>query len=148
MKYFVLIMGVAIGIFGFQGANKNSSHDSKLPNRASAVDSDWMHDLQSALAHAKQSNKPVLIDFNASWCPPCKMMDRQTFPNPAVVAEFENWMTVKVDVDQNRAVAQDFRTRSMPTLVLLNADGKEIARTEGYLGPSELVAFAARARGS
>lgn len=146
MKYFVLmIAALAIGILGFKRASMNSGDGTS--KRTSAVTTNWMHDLPSGLAQAKQLNKPVFIDFHASWCPPCKMMDRQTFPNLMVVSELENWVPVKVDVNRNRAMAKKFAVRSMPTLVLLNADGQEIGRKEGFLGPSDLLAFVTTARG-
>lgn len=147
MKYFViLIAALGICILGFQRAGMNSG-DGDTSKRTRAVTTNWMHDLPSALAQAKQLNKPVLIDFHATWCPPCKMMDRQTFPNSMVVSELENWVPVKVDVDRNRAMAEKFAVRSMPTLVLLNAEGHEIGRKEGFLGPSNLLNFVTTARG-
>lgn len=70
----------------------------------------------------------TLIDFWATWCPPCKMM------NP-VVEELEKEMAgkvtfVKYDVDQNSEIAQKYGIMSIPTYVI-EKDGKEVVRASG-----------------
>ena len=72
-----------------------------------------------------KSEKPVLIDFWATWCGPCM---RQ---GPIVEALAE------VDVDQNMALAQQFRVVSIPTLILFK-DGAEVKRFVGLTSKEEL----------
>jgi thioredoxin 1 len=71
---------------------------------------------------------PVLIDFWASWCAPCKLMT----PVLNDIAESEdNDITVgKVNVDQQRILAKKFRIRTIPTLILFK-EGKEMTRIAG-----------------
>ena len=74
-----------------------------------------------------KSEKPVLIDFWATWCGPCM---RQ---GPVV----EELAVGKVDVDQNMALAQQFRVVSIPTLILFK-DGAEVKRFVGLTSKEEL----------
>ena len=72
-----------------------------------------------------KSEKPVLIDFWATWCGPCMRQG----PVVEELAE-EGYAVGKVDVDQNMALAQQFRVVSIPTLILFK-DGAEVKRFVG-----------------
>jgi thioredoxin 1 len=75
-----------------------------------------------------QSEKPVLVDFWAEWCPPCRMIAPIV---EAVAVEFQESATVvKVNVDDNPASAGAYGIRSIPTLILFR-DGKEVERIVG-----------------
>ena len=114
-----------------------------LPINASA-DGDVFADLtlEAALAKAGETDKMVVIDFFADWCGPCKMMDKETWPEESVVAWVEkNAILIKVDVDKEEAVAKEFNVTAMPTVVFLKADKSEISRFVGGYQASEFVSF-------
>lgn len=79
-----------------------------------------------------KSEKPILIDFWATWCGPCMRQG----PIVEALAE-EGYAVGKVDVDQNMALAQQFRVVSIPTLILFK-DGAEVKRFVGLTSKEEL----------
>ncbi|MCH5183427.1 MAG: thioredoxin [Oscillospiraceae bacterium] len=86
-------------------------------------------------AEALRSDKPVLIDFWASWCGPCKMLA----PIISEIAdEHPEWKVCKVNVDEEGALAVQYGIASIPT-VLLVKNGEVIAKSVGYAPKEELL---------
>ena len=79
-----------------------------------------------------KSEKPILIDFWATWCGPCMRQG----PVVEELAE-EGYAVGKVDVDQNMALAQQFRVVSIPTLILFK-NGAEVQRFVGLTSKEDL----------
>jgi thiol:disulfide interchange protein len=96
---------------------------------------------EEAEAEARASGRLLLVDVTASWCPPCQMMERETWPDERVAEWVErNAVAVQVDVDRRGDLAQQFGVRGVPTLVV-RRDGTELGRTSGGLGPDELLGW-------
>jgi len=87
-----------------------------------------------------KSELPVIVDFWAAWCGPCKMM-APVFT--ATAAEFVTQVLfAKVDTEAEPSLAQQFGIRSIPTLVLFRG-GREIKRVSGAMNGSQLRAWLA-----
>ena len=87
-----------------------------------------------------QSDRPVLVDFWASWCAPCRMVAPTV---DALAREQSNLKVVKVDVDQNPGLASRYRAMSIPTMIVIKG-GQEMDRWVGALPDQAIRSRVAR----
>lgn len=77
------------------------------------------------------------IKFHATWCQPCKMLSR-------IVEDAGDKITMpieNVDIDQNTEMAVKYAIRGVPTIVVVDDDGKEVRRKSGMMKENELIDF-------
>ena len=84
-----------------------------------------------------KSNIPVLVDFYADWCGPCKMLSPTV---DEVAAENDDIKVVKVNVDESQEVAIKYQVMSIPTLVVIK-NGNEINRSVGVVDKEEILSM-------
>lgn len=90
----------------------------------------------SSFAELIAGSKPVLIDFSAEWCAPCRMM-------PPILKEVANTLgdsirILKIDVDKNPALASKLQIQGVPTLVIYK-EGKQLWRQSGVIPAHQLI---------
>lgn len=83
-----------------------------------------------------QSEKPVLVDFFATWCGPCQMLAPVLKEVKAAVGDRVS--IIKIDVDKNPAVAAQYQVRGVPTMILFQA-GQQLWRQSGVLTKEQLL---------
>jgi thioredoxin 1 len=83
-----------------------------------------------------KSEKPVLIDFSAAWCGPCKTLApilKQVKDNLG-----ERITIIKIDVDKNQQLASKYQVRGVPTMILFQ-NGKQLWRQSGVMSKEEII---------
>ncbi len=101
----------------------------------------WKTDYHEALKLATEQNKPLLIDFFATWCGPCRMMDEQVYTDPEVIKAMGSFVTVKVDIDADEKTAMAYGVHSIPRNVVLNIHGEMIGDRLGFMESEEYIAY-------
>ena len=106
----------------------------------------WTPFDQRSLATAQRNAQPVMIDFYADWCLPCKELDRETFSDDAVSAEAHRFIRLKADLTHTAAPAtvalsKRFGILGVPTIVFIDSRGNEVAavRLTGFEKPDKFL---------
>ncbi|WP_339651896.1 thioredoxin [uncultured Maribacter sp.] len=92
--------------------------------------------MKSSFSKIIESETPVLVDFYADWCGPCKMLG-------PILKQVKDEMgetikIVKIDVDKNQSIAAKYQVRGVPTMLLFK-NGKQLWRQSGVLQKNDLI---------
>ena len=106
----------------------------------------WGNNLDSAFTLASNSNKFIMIDFMAEWCPPCKEMDKNTFSNTNIIKKSNEFIPVRIDVDKQQNIAEEYNGNArkyggigIPNILFLDKEKKIIRHIVGFHDVDQLM---------
>ena len=111
------------------------------PALANPPDNSWGTNLEKAMQVAKQANKPILVMFSATWCPPCNDMKKEVLTQPQIRQQLAAWVPVYLDEAKEPDLVKRFKIEAFPTFVMLNNQGNEMDR---FMGGRPLKEFSTR----
>lgn len=121
--------------------------EAPAPTTARAPRVPWRGDLgwDAAVGLARGRGQPLLLNFTAAWCGPCKLFDVMVFNEGAVIAALADVLTLQIDLDHPGAdeLPRRFNVRSIPTLLWCAPDGTEIDRLVGYVSSERFLEIVA-----
>ncbi len=106
---------------------------------------EWRPYDESILAKAVEEKKPVIIDFYANWCGPCRVMEKEVFIDPEVVKLSRNVITMRLDLTSVKSfhdeVMRKYQIRGIPAAVFISRQGVEESslRIVGAVDKSEFL---------
>jgi thiol:disulfide interchange protein DsbD len=112
----------------------------------------WLTDEPAAVAEARAAGRPLLVDFMAAWCLPCREFDVKVFSHPDVAAELSKFTLLRVDLtreDENPALApvkRKYGADTLPAVRLVAPDGGILARTDELMEPQAFLKLIRGAR--
>lgn len=144
-KEILLIVSIMIAALGFFAFNSKSEKVilRKVPGNVAGIqfiEEDW----NKALKEAKEQHKLIFLDAYASWCGPCKLLKRNTFPDKNAGDFFnKNFVNVAVDMEKGYGptLLQQYAINAFPTLIIADASGNMVAYTRGYINSRQLIEF-------
>ncbi len=98
----------------------------------------WIKDLDRGLEEARKSGKPIFVDAWARWCQACYQMDDMTYAAKPVIAAMQDFVPVKLDMDLYENFSQKHQVSVLPSALFLDAEGRELTRVRGLVGPDQL----------
>lgn len=103
----------------------------------------WETKLDRAQMTARTSNRPILIEFWATWCDGCKEMDRDVYADEGVASSMKKVVALKIDIDREPGLARKYAVDGTPTLVVTDSSGRELFRYLGAMPRDRMLDFLA-----
>ncbi len=122
-----LAVNDATDVFAFKAPN-----GAQEVNEADLMTTTWFHNLDEAKSVAAASGRRIFVDFYADWCGPCKMLAAEVFSTAEFKELGSKLVFCKINVDEQKAVAQQFGISAIPDCRVLEADGTMVGKLIGY----------------
>lgn len=151
MKQYVIIACTIIGLGLLIGTGHWQTVQADAGKTAAHEALTW-HRFDKALALAKQTNKPIVVDVFTDWCHWCKVMDEKTYGDKDIQTQLnKSFILVKLDAESPKPlivegrsvseaqVASMLKVKSYPTTWFMTPDGKPIAPLKGFVPPERFA---------
>ena len=131
--------GVALAVIGLFGLTNY------VLTPKGTVELAWLRDEPAAVADARAAGRPLLVDFMASWCLPCKELELKVFSRPDVAEALQRFTLLRVDLtheDDDPAlplVKKKYGAETLPAIRLVGPDGALLGKTDEYLEPEAFL---------
>jgi thiol-disulfide isomerase/thioredoxin len=96
-----------------------------------------LHDYDEAIEVAEKLDRPMLVVLGAEWCGPCKQLEKE-LEQPSSEVLFRKWVVVKIDIDEEVALAKEWQVNAVPAFRILGIDQEVSASNEGFGGLKKL----------
>jgi thiol:disulfide interchange protein DsbD len=131
--------GVALATVGLFGATNYI-----LTPKASGHELVWLSDEAAAVAQARAAQRPMLVDFMAKWCIPCREFDVKVFAHPEVAAELQKYTLLRVDLTTEDdpalgVVKKKYGADTLPAIRLVSPSGAVVAKTDELMEPEAFL---------
>jgi thioredoxin:protein disulfide reductase len=139
-------LGVAlatIGLFGLTNYALSPKGDTHLA---------WLSDEAAAVADARAGNRPLLVDFSASWCLPCKELEVQVFARPEVAKVMSRFTLLRLDLTKEEEdarlapVKRKYGAETLPAVRIVGRDGTIVGRTDRFVPADQFLELLAAAK--
>jgi thiol:disulfide interchange protein len=157
MKYYILALFLGLSTLACQASRKKqapaqtpsrptapaAAKPAEIPVSNSASNVAWLNSerLMPVLEVAQSEKKPVFVEFYASWCAPCKVMEEEIFTQTEVFRYLNiHFLNFRTDFDSpaGRTIADIYEVSKLPTVLFLNPQGVVLERHVGIANPSVL----------
>lgn len=93
---------------------------------------DWVTSYEDALKTARVLNKPIIIDFWATWCGPCLKMDKDVWRNEEIQKLLGNFIALKLDIDKETSIARKYKVQGIPYIFIIDGWGNILYSSMSY----------------
>lgn len=142
----ILILAYSLSIFlgGLFGAKNflNPLNFNPISQTNSSLSYDYINNLGQLKQEIQTSTKPLMLDFTASWCENCKLLDELTFSDERIIQKMRNYKLIKIDLSENNneqiKIMKEFNVFGPPVLIFFE-NGKEKLKITGFIGADDLL---------
>ncbi len=111
-----------------------------LPDTFAFSESIKWYSYDEGIATGYSEGKRIYINFHADWCVYCKVMEKETFQNPAVISYLnKHFISIKVDTEKETKISYKYGVRSLPDSWFLFKNGDRIGHAPGYIKPDKFM---------
>lgn len=108
-------------------------------SEADLMSTKWFENYDEAMAEAKRTNRPILLDFYTDWCHYCHMLDEEVYTTEIFKNKARSFVLLKINPEKDPGKTYGFEVEGFPTILFLNTSGQKIHEVVGYMPADRFV---------